>query len=135
MYPGSTTDLCNIVGRDAFLEALANPSLRVRFLEKAPTTMEEALRIASNLEALDKSKETEAKISGGLHERVVKQPRKTKDGYAKVAAKSVSTPTVESKAVETSSTLAEVSQLCNRFSNCRRIMHRGFVCTVVSFCC
>ena len=51
-----TTDLCNVVGRDAFLEASGNPSLHVRILEKASTTMEEAhICIALNLEALDKS--------------------------------------------------------------------------------
>jgi len=60
-HPDPNSDLTNVVGRDAFLEALGNPSLRVRILERVPTTMEEALRIALNLEALDKSRETEAK--------------------------------------------------------------------------
>jgi len=54
-YPGPTTGFVNVVGRDAFLEALGDQSLRVRILDKVPTTMEEALRIALNLEAHDRS--------------------------------------------------------------------------------
>ena len=37
-YPGPTTDLVNVVGRDAFLEAPGNPSLRVCLLDKVPVT-------------------------------------------------------------------------------------------------
>jgi len=73
VYPGPTTDLCNAVGRDAFLEALGNPSLRVRILQKVLTTKEEAQYIALNLEALDKSKEAEAKAMGGSQDKVVEE--------------------------------------------------------------
>jgi len=48
----------------------------------------------------------------------VEEPRKKKDRYAKVVAKSVSTPSVEGKSVETSSTLAEVSQLNGALGQC-----------------
>jgi len=41
----------------------------------------------------------------------VEEPRKKRDRYAKVVAKSVSTPTIGGKPVQTMSTLAEVSQL------------------------
>jgi len=48
-----------VVGREAFLEALGDPNLRVCILDKSPLTTEEVLRIALNLEALDRSRETE----------------------------------------------------------------------------
>jgi len=60
-YPGPSSDLTNVVGRDAFLEALDNPSLHVHILDKVPGSMEEALCIALNLEVLDKSRDTELK--------------------------------------------------------------------------
>jgi len=41
------------VGRDAFLEALCDNALRVRILEKEPPDLDEALRIACQLEAFD----------------------------------------------------------------------------------
>ena len=45
--------MSNIVGRDAFLEALCDNALRVRILEKGPPDLDEALRIACQLEAFD----------------------------------------------------------------------------------
>jgi len=68
--------------------------LACTYFGKAPTTMEEALHIALNLKALDKSKEAEVKALVGPHGRVVKEHKKKKDRYAKVVAKSVSTPSV-----------------------------------------
>ena len=47
---------------------------------------------------------------GGPQDKVVEGPRKKKDIYAKVAAKSLSTPIIQSKPFGTSFTLAEVSQ-------------------------
>ena len=111
VYPGPKSDLSDVVGRDAFLEA------SVRILERVPTTMEEALRIALNLEGLDMSREMEVKALAGSQDHVVEEPRR-KDGYPKVVAKSVSTPTVGGKPVETTSTLAEVSQLKEALGQC-----------------
>jgi len=54
-YPGPSSELSNIVGRDCFVQALNNPQLQVRILEKEPATLEEALKVACRLEALDKS--------------------------------------------------------------------------------
>jgi len=48
------SELSNVVGRDSFLEALNNRTLRVRLLEKEPRTLEEALSIACRLEAFHK---------------------------------------------------------------------------------
>ena len=50
-------DFNNVVGRDAFLEVLGDRSLCVRILDKGLMTMEEALWIKLNLEALDRSYE------------------------------------------------------------------------------
>jgi len=40
------------MARDAFVESLGDPGLRLRVLERDPTTLEEALKVASRLEAL-----------------------------------------------------------------------------------
>jgi hypothetical protein len=47
--------LADIVGRDAFLDALDDHSLRVRILEKEPKNIDEALNIASRLGAYNRS--------------------------------------------------------------------------------
>ena len=54
-YPGPANPTSTIVGRDAFLDALNNQSLRVRVLEREPRTIEEALNVASRLEAYERS--------------------------------------------------------------------------------
>ena len=59
-YPGPVSSVTALVGRDAFLDALGNQRLRVRILEKEPTTLEEALRIASRLEAFERTNEEES---------------------------------------------------------------------------
>ena len=83
-YPGPSSEIVNVVGREAFLEALGDPGLRIRVLDKGPTNMEEALRIALNLEALDKSKEVEsAAISAAVAFSV--------DGSATLAGGTLST--------------------------------------------
>ena len=54
-YPGPTTELSEIVGRDAFLDALTDQTMRVRILEHGPTTLDEALRWACRIEAYAES--------------------------------------------------------------------------------
>ena len=51
--PGESSALSDIVGRDAFLEALDDQTLRVRILEKEPKHLDDALNMASRLEAFD----------------------------------------------------------------------------------
>jgi len=41
-----------VMARDAFVESLSDPSLRIRVLERDPTTLEVALKIVSRLEAI-----------------------------------------------------------------------------------
>ena len=52
-YPRESSALSDIVGRDAFLEALDDQALRVRILEKEPKNLDDALNLASRLEAFD----------------------------------------------------------------------------------
>ena len=52
-YPGKSSTLSDIVERDAFLEALDDQALRIRILEKEPKHLDDALNMASRLEAFD----------------------------------------------------------------------------------
>jgi len=57
-YPGpDPSNVKETVGRDAFLDALGDPELRARILERGAPTMDDALRTTMSLELLDKSKE------------------------------------------------------------------------------
>jgi hypothetical protein len=57
-YPGPTTELSEIVARDAFLGALNDRRLRARVLERDPPTFDDALKRAIRLEAIDKMSQT-----------------------------------------------------------------------------
>ena len=54
-YPGPSSALLGIVGRDAFLEALDDQVLKVRILEWEPKDLDEALQLASRFEAYGRS--------------------------------------------------------------------------------
>ena len=54
-YPGPSSALLRIVGRDAFLDALDDAALRVRILEWEPKDLDEALQLASRFEAYGKT--------------------------------------------------------------------------------
>jgi len=64
-YPPPSSNLSDIVGRDAFLDALGNQTLRIRILEREPRTLDEALTIACRLEAYDKSEIDDRDADGG----------------------------------------------------------------------
>ena len=51
-FPGQTGSISEIVGRDAFLDALSDPAFKLRVLEREPLTLDEALNTATRLEAL-----------------------------------------------------------------------------------
>jgi len=114
-YPGPNSDMTNVVGRDYFLDALGNPSLQVRILERGPTTMEEARRIALNLEALDKSSATEARA-------LVRPQECAKDEgeekFVRVAAQPVLPSVDESSQAEAVPTFADFAQLLAGFTQC-----------------
>jgi hypothetical protein len=92
-FTGPSNSTTQIVGRDAFLDALDNDNLRIRILEREPQTLEAALKIASKLEAYDKStssafySHTDEKETGrerghdkGRHVRVVTPHRAPEAG-------------------------------------------------------
>jgi hypothetical protein len=51
-FPNQSGSMCEIMARDAFLEALGDSNMRIRVLEKEPPTLDEVLTIAMRLEAL-----------------------------------------------------------------------------------
>ena len=51
-FPGKTGPFWEIMATDAFLESLGDSSLRLRVLERDPETLEQALKLATRLEAL-----------------------------------------------------------------------------------
>ena len=53
-YPGPSNATTAIVGRDAFLDALNNNEMRIKVLEREPSTLEEALSIVCRLEAYER---------------------------------------------------------------------------------
>jgi len=59
-YPGESGNLCSIISRDAFLEAL-NPQLRLKIQgrDTEHATLEDALRVATRLEAVCKTADDE----------------------------------------------------------------------------
>jgi len=103
---------------DAFLEALGDPDLRVRILDKVPATMDEALRIALNLEVLDKYKETQKKATELREEPSDEEPRRRKEKPARLAVKSVNGSTSQSEAAQAMPTFAEVAQLKEALASC-----------------
>ena len=50
-FPGQSGELLEIIGRDAFLESLSDPVLRVRVLDQQPKTLDEALVTVVRMEA------------------------------------------------------------------------------------
>ena len=73
-YPGKSSTLSDIVGRDAFLEALDDQALRIRILEKEPKHLDDALNMASRLEAFD------------MMGNVIPEIEKSKSRFARAAA-------------------------------------------------
>ena len=104
--------------------------MRARISDKSPLTMEEALRIALNLEALDRSREMEMRAMAGQVESSGEEPRHRRDKFIRVAARPAGGPP-DSVAVsaESGSALAEVAQLREelaRISQQMQQMQRAF---------
>jgi len=124
-YPEPTTDLVSVVGWDAFLEALGYQSLRVCIFDKVPTTIEEALHIALNLEALDHSQDVDLKMMAKHQECTAEEVKKKKDKYVKVAAQPVPESIIDSAPpTATVLTFADIRQLCDAFVQCTQQMER-----------
>lgn len=54
-FSGQSGSLWEVMARDCFLEAVGEPSLRMKILEREPSALDEALKIACRLEALGKA--------------------------------------------------------------------------------
>jgi transposase InsO family protein len=54
-YPNERSEAADVVARDAFLEALDDPTLHFRILDRDPKTIEDALKIAIRTEAYEKA--------------------------------------------------------------------------------
>lgn len=63
-YPGPSSELSDIIARDAFLDALDDPKLRREILIQQPKTLETALSIASRLEAYDRELSDDQEVNG-----------------------------------------------------------------------
>jgi len=68
-YPGPVSSLLGIVGRDALLDALNDPALRVRILEWEPKGLDEALQLACRFEAYGKTPSTNLDGTEGDRDR------------------------------------------------------------------
>ena len=80
-YPDTSPDMRDILGRDAFIDALNNASLEFKIREKETPTMAKALTTAMRLEALYKSKKTTDEFTKPRLARQVQQKLKP-DGAA-----------------------------------------------------
>ena len=54
-YPGSKPELSSYVAKEAFVEALNDPQLQLKVIEREPKTVEDALNIAVKMEAYQAS--------------------------------------------------------------------------------
>jgi len=89
-YPGpDPSNVKETVGRDAFMDALGDPELRARILERGVPTMDDALRTAMSLDILDKSKENYKKTWRSYEEPFEDEPRRKKE--RRLAVNSVET--------------------------------------------
>ena len=50
-FPGQSGELYEVIGRDAFLEALADNDLRIRVLDQNPKSLDDALNVVIRMEA------------------------------------------------------------------------------------
>ena len=50
-FPGQSGEMCELLGKDYFLTALGDPSLRVRVLDQSPKNLDEALACVTRMEA------------------------------------------------------------------------------------
>lgn len=64
-FPGQTGEVCEILGRDAFLNSLADPVLRTRVLDQSPKTLDEALAVVSRMEAYAPKGEGDSSVTDG----------------------------------------------------------------------
>jgi len=76
-FPGHSGELFETIGRDAFLQSLNDPALRVRVLDQHPQTLDEALTIVTRMEAYSESIHMDEDNSDKKRVRVVSPVRET----------------------------------------------------------
>ena len=76
-FPGQSGELYEIIGRDAFLTALADPALRIRVLDQNPHTLDEALSIVIRMEAYGQSNAVDDENPERKRVRVISPARET----------------------------------------------------------
>jgi len=54
-FPAQSGSLWEVMARDSYLDALSDPAMRTRVLEKDPATLDETLKLACRLEAISRS--------------------------------------------------------------------------------
>jgi len=119
-YPGpDKSSMKEMVGRDAFLDVLGDPELRVHILEKGATTIDDALRTAMSLEVLDKSKENHKKSWTSFDDPFEDDPHKKKR-MSRWAVKSVEA--AKGSAVNPESSEVTVTQLQEALASCMKEM-------------
>ena len=115
-YPGPSTELSNVVARDAFLDALDNNNLRIKILEREPVSLDDALKLACRFEAFDKTSTQPA------HEL---RNSRDREKFVKIV-NSVESKHPQSKKVQhcDSDVLRELQQglreCCSQMTECRR---------------
>ena len=81
-YPGQSNTAVGIIGRDAFLDALSDPNMRVKVLEREPKTLEEALNYASKFEAFARSSGVDRPLSSDSFDGVDRNRSRNVRGIA-----------------------------------------------------
>ena len=76
-FPGETGDMYEVLGRDAFLNALADPALRVRVLDQNPKTLDDTLSILVRMDAYSNPSPPEDDGTERKRVRVVSPARET----------------------------------------------------------
>jgi len=115
-YPGPSTELSNVVARDAFLDALDNNNLRIKILEREPVSLDDALKLACRFEAFDK---TSAQPAQELRHN------RDREKFVKTVNSAESRPPQPQKAQHSDSDiLRELQQglreCCTQMTECRR---------------
>jgi len=125
-YPGQTGSLSEVVARDAFLEALDDPQLRIRILEHDPKTLEDALHIACRREALEHGFRADVPSERGFRtdapvRRAADEANKRKDKYIRSANVDTTTSSREEKLSK------EVVKLRTSLGECQRQLAQSTV--------
>jgi hypothetical protein len=129
-FPGPTNPTVQVVGRDAFLDALDDQKLRVKVFEREPQTLEAALSIASKLEAYGKSTVASAatgsvdmpgcKIGSGYDDKF--DPGELKSGKGRMQVRGVSAKATREGGVPDADAWRDMT---NQLTELKRMLETG----------